>query len=114
MNIFKSVFKILILIIFIGTAEFSCFKSKYPEIASFLLSAGILRELRDGSGTELMREWDGTGLDPCGSGTEWESKFFKIWGFNSHAINELNINEYLSHKQIIGFKNGPNHAITHC
>ncbi len=96
MNIFKSVFKILILIIFIGTAEFSCFKSKYPEIASFLLSAGILRELRDGtgaglnscgsgtgrdgSGTELMREWDGTGLNPCGSGTgrDGNRKFSKF------------------------------------
>jgi hypothetical protein len=78
LNILKSVFKILILIIFIGTAQFSCFKSKYPEIASFLLSAGILRELRDGSGTELMREWDGTGR---------ESKIFKIWGSRSAAQN---------------------------
>jgi hypothetical protein len=86
LNILKSVFKILILIIFIGTAQFSCFKSKYPEIASFLLSAGILRELRDGSGTELMREWDGTGLNPCGSGTGRESKIFKIWGSTSRAL----------------------------
>jgi hypothetical protein len=70
LNILKPVFRILILIIFIETVEFSRFKSKYPEIASFLLSAGILRELRDGSGTELMREWDGTGLNSCGSGTE--------------------------------------------
>jgi hypothetical protein len=48
-----------------------------------LLSAGILREYcgscgtgREGSGTELMREWDGTGRDGTGRdgmGRDWSS-----------------------------------------
>jgi hypothetical protein len=33
---------------------------------------------RDGSGTELLWEWDGTGLKLCGSGTGRESKFSKF------------------------------------
>jgi hypothetical protein len=37
------------------TVQFPCFKSKYPEIASFFLRAGILRELRDGTGIEIFQ-----------------------------------------------------------
>ncbi len=39
------------------------------------MTAGKLRELRDGSGTELLRERDGTGIE-----------IFKIWGSLSKKI----------------------------
>ncbi len=72
------------LIILIRTVQFSCFKSKYPEIASFLLSAGILRELQDGTGRDQARTHAGVGRDGTEPLREWDgNRNFSKFGLYS-------------------------------